>query len=255
MEDNKLELKDIYDDAILEATIRGAELTKRFHGRRRVDNTSGHLLESMSGKISARLAKEKQGDGIVANGISTALQISMIIYGKIGEEFLKSKLSKKGIEFSQREYSKRCAEAMVRRYKGKRGAKIVEGVLLAIDNDPNSIEAIAAKAGIMINEYTIELDTKNKVKVKEDYDLGKIIESSIIFERLDEMNYKQISNNEKIRRLEILYNFINSNKEKVNFECLKKDFPDASEDELIVFYIANLDEIEVERGLLLASKA
>ena len=46
MDDGKLEIKPIYDNAILKGTITGAELTKRFYGRTRAKNNVFLFIQS-----------------------------------------------------------------------------------------------------------------------------------------------------------------------------------------------------------------
>lgn len=146
-----MELEGICDDSIFEELISGDYTTKRMYKKRRVDgNTYINLVE-----VCAWSAEELIGgidenlDGKVAYGITYILLNSTIVYGKIGEQFLQSKLH----GFSQESYSLFIAEKILKKYHNmQRKQAIMQGVKDAI-YDYDNVYANAVKAAILSLEY------------------------------------------------------------------------------------------------------
>ena len=119
--ESNLELKDIYDDAILQGTIDGALITRICSARERMDGSTEGMVWYMSRQTADRLAEKMNGDSRVAFAIASILYMSAIIYGETGKAFLKKKAQEAGEDFSQEEYTLAVAEAVFRdQYRGKR---------------------------------------------------------------------------------------------------------------------------------------
>lgn len=241
-----MELKDIYDDAILEGTIRGASVTERYEAKIKATGHDGMAAASFIMRSVERMAEKKGGDGILAYGIAAAIQNSSILYGTVGEEFLKQKAEQEGETFSRQEYIKDLAELMLEKYRGKRKEKIMQGIDDAINDRDDNIEAAAAKAGLLTSEYGCSKEYEKSQLISENFISGKTEKFSEVIEVLSLANYGEITKEEAIKNLNILYRYYDKNFEELREEFPLKfeNFPRAKE---IAYFIANLGKEEAER--------
>jgi len=244
-------LKPEYDDIMLEGAFKGAYLTQRYQVMERVDGLSARDFGiTYSAK---RLAEKNQCDPIVSSGIAVAILDSLIIYGKTGEKFLKEKLEEHGETFSQEDYAKDIATAITELYQYDRKQKIIDGVIDALKDDPNNLEANAAKSAIMADEYFTESRYKEGHLIEKHYLEGKYISSQKIMERLTAMYYKPLTEEQQLKNLTIAYEYLRKDYSKVSDE-FKKEFPNISETRMICYRIANLDDEEMGKVLKLAKE-
>lgn len=244
-------LKPEYDDVILGGALDGAYLTKRYQVIQRIDELSN--LNSEISYTAKNIAEKRGADGVVAKGIAIAMLDSLIMYGRTGEEFLKHKLEQNEETFSQEEYSKDIATAITSQYQYDRKQKIIDGVVDALNNDPNNLEANAAKNAIMAEEYYAASRYDEGEKIEQKYLEGKYIDSRKLLARLHAMHYKPISKEQQLKNLDMAYRYLSEDDSRISDE-LKKEFPDISETRMICYQIANLDDEEMEKLLKLAKK-
>lgn len=241
-------LKPEYDDVMLEGAFEGAYLTLRYGAIKRVDGMSYRNYDI--GYNAKKMAEKKGIDGVVSYGIATAILDSLILYGKVGEKFLKEKLEQVGETFSQEEYSRDIAIAITKLYQYDRKQKIIDGVVDALRNDPNNLEANAAKSAIMQDEYDLE-DRFDEGEMLEDRFLnGQYVSSEKLLKRLVAMHYKPLSEEQQLKNLNIAYEYLSKDYSRVSND-FKKEFSDISETRMICYRIANLDDEEMERLLKL----
>ena len=244
-------LKPEYDDAMLEGAFEGAYLTDRYGAIRRLDGLSYQYYEI--GYNAKRIAEKKGIDGVVSYGIATAMLDSLILYGKVGEKFLKEKLEQSGETFSQEEYSKDIATAITNLYQYDRKQKIIDGVVDALKDNPNNLEANAAKSAIMQNEYASESRHDEGRMVAKKFLEGQYVGSDKLLKRLVAMHYKPLSEEEQLKNLNIAYKYLNENYDMVS-KNFREEFPNISENKMICYRIANLDDEEMEKILKLAKE-
>lgn len=244
-------LKPEYDDIMLEKTIEDAYFTKRYGMIERLDGFAYQNFDI--GKEANDLAKKKEGDGVVANGIANAILASMIIYGEIGENFLRTKLEQVGETFSREEYSKDIAKSIVADYQYDRKQGVVDGVVAFLKDDTNCVEANAAKMAIMKNEYWNQNRYDEADILDTRFMEGNVIGSKKIFARLMSMHYKTISEGQALKNLNGIYEFLQKNYERVS-KNFKREFSNVSQSRMICYFIANLHDEEMERALRLANE-
>lgn len=244
-------LKPEYDNAMLEGAFEGAYLTARYQVIQRIDELSN--LNFNISYTAKNIAEKKDADGVVAKGIAIAMLDSLIIYGRTGEEFLKEKLEQNGETFSQKEYSQDVAKAITKLYQYDRKQKIIDGIVEALENNPNNLEANAAKNAIMAEEYYAASRYDDGEKIEQRYLEGKYIDSGKLLDRLQSMHYKPISKEQQLKNLNMAYKYLNEDYSRISDE-FKEEFPDISETRMICYQIANLDDEEMERLLKLAKK-
>jgi len=151
MSESKIELKDIYDDAILQGSVEGAEIMKRCGAKCRIDGRTELMTRYQASQKAARLAEKLGADAKVGYAIAAILYTATIIYGKLGEAFLKEKLQESVEAFSLEEYCDAIGESVLREYNNEnRKQQVFEGVKAAMsESSTANIEANAAKAAIM----------------------------------------------------------------------------------------------------------
>lgn len=240
-------LKPRYDDAMLGGAIEGAYLTQRYGNISRIDGHShkDHVIRD----LAKDLAKEKNTDGIVAGGIATAILDSIIIYGEIGEKFLKEKLAEEGENFSREEYAIDVAKSITGLYQYDRKQKIIEGVKSVFSDDSHNIDANIAKTAIMQNEYLCEDRFPEADALGERFlNEGTVISISKIYRRLEVMHHKDVSAEQALRNLNLAYKHLQNNYDKVSDEY-KDSYPDLSKNKVIAYFIANLHDDEIEQVL------
>ena len=250
MEESKIELKDIYESAIVEGKMKGSKEAKKYQVKERADGKSAISYFSLDTMIAKSLAKSKGADETVAAGIAMALQSSQILYGLEGEKFLKSKMTENGETFSQEEYSTYIAEQMLSGYTGRKRKPIIQGVKDAINNKQN-LEADAAKAGIWVNELIGISDIKRSNEIREEFDEGKVIEFEQLNRMISKALYGEIKPEEVEKRMAAVYQYLfqhinivdsNTNGTQDEFSKCKK----------IAYFISDLGYEEFEELLKLA---
>lgn len=244
-------LKPEYDNAMLEGAFVGAYLTDRYGAMVRTDGMSYRYFDI--GYNARRMAEKKGIDGVVTYGIATAILDSLILYGKVGEKFLKEKLAQEGETFSQEEYSRDIAIAITKLYQYDRKQKIIDGVVDALVDNPDNLEANAAKSAIMQDEYDLEDRFDEGEMLEERFLNGQYISSEKLQKRLVAMHYKPLSEEQQLRNLNIAYQYLKGDYSRVSEE-FKEEFPDISEARMVCYRIANLDNEEMERLLKLAKE-
>lgn len=246
-------LKKRYDDAMLEGSIEGAYLTQRYEN---IIRTDGLANRDFSVRDNARYIAEDKGiDDIVVGGIATAILDSLIIYGDIGEKFLKEKLEQEGQTFSRIEFARDVAESITELYQYDRKQRIIDGVDDALKDNYDNVEATAAKAAILQDEY----DTESR------YDEGRVVvdkflkgeneffSSEKILTRLNSVHYGKISEEQALRNLNIAYQYLSNEYDQLS-PTFKEQFEGLSEKKILAYYIANLQGSEMERVLRLAKE-
>lgn len=244
-------LKPEYDDIMLEKTIEDAYFTKRYGMIERLDGFAYQNFDI--GKEANDLAKKKEGDGVVANGIANAILASMIIYGEIGENFLRTKLEQMGETFSREEYSKDIAKSIVADYQYDRKQGVVDGVVAFLKDDTNCIEANAAKMAIMKNEYWNQNRYDEADILDTRFMAGNIIGSQKVLNRLETMHHRQVSADIAYRNLSIAYSHLSKKYDGLS-QNVKNIFKGKSKHKILAYYIANLHDDEMERVLESAKK-
>lgn len=247
MSENKIELKDIYDDAILVGTVEGAEITKRCGAKFRMDDTSELIVRSCACGTADRIAEKLDGDPKVAYAIACVLYNATILYGKVGEEFLREKLQECGEDFSLEEYCNAVAESVIRNYNGKRKQKVIDGVKAALSNADN-IEANAAKAAIMKHEYWHEKLFHEGDAVEEAFLKGETIEYMPLYEKMVRAKYGEIDEAAARNNLNTVYRYL---KEQLTDKIVAgygEIYPGIREEKLLVYFIARLGHEEVQRA-------
>lgn len=244
-------LKPEYDDIMLEGAFVGAYLTDRYGAIERTDGMSYRNYEI--GYNAKRIAEKKGIDSSVCYGIATAILDSLILYGKVGEEFLKEKLEQEGENFSQEEYSRDIAIAITSQYQYDRKQKIIDGVVDALKDDHNNLEANAAKSAIMQDEYASERRYDEGRMIAQKFLEGQYVGSEKLLKRLVSMHYKPLSKEQQLKNLNIAYEYLSKDYNSISDE-FKEEFPNISETRMICYRIANLDDEEMERLLKLAKQ-
>ena len=207
-------LKKDIDDIMLEGAFEGAYLTDRYAMIQRIDGFGGQHYEIRT--KANKLAEKKGGDGVVASGIATAILDSIVIYGEIGKKFLQEKLQQEGETFSQIEYTKDVAKSITSLYQYDRKEKIINGVVDALNDAPNNVEANAAKTAIMQNEYWNEYRLPEVDVLEERFLSGNIISSEKIYRRLECMHHQSVLDEQALKNLNIVYEFLQKNPEIVS---------------------------------------
>lgn len=244
-------LKKSIDDALLKGAFEGAYLTRRYCVMKRTDRLTGQHYDI--GHSASKIAEKKGIDGIVSYGIATALLDSLIIYGKIGEKFLKEKLEKKGETFSQEEYSRDIAKAITKLYQYDRKQKIIDGVVDALKDSSDNLEANVAKSAIMKNEYDCESRYDEGMIIAQRFLEGQYVNSEKLLRRLVSMHYKPLTEEQQLKNLNTAYNYLKKDYSRVSND-FKEEFPNISETRMICYRIANLHDIEIEKILKLAKE-
>lgn len=248
MEDNsKVELRDIYESAIVEGKIRGSQEAKREEAKKRVDGESGISTLSLNTMVAKSLARSKGEDETVASGIAIGLQCSKILYGAIGEEFLRKKLEEVGETFSQEEYSTYITEQMLKDYTGRKKEPIIKGIQDAINNRTN-VAANAAKAGILVNELAMDLDMDESDDVSNKFENGEEILYSDLRDSVSEFVYGKVNPQEAERILDIVYQYFTNHLDVIDKES-KDRFGKISVSKKIAYFISDLSYSEVEKVL------
>ena len=253
MEENKVKLKSIYADAILQGHIEGAKFIKETGVRKRKDGVTELTVRNISSQTADRLVEKKSGDMKVAYAIASILYSSTILYGKTGIEFLKNKLEKEGENFSQNEFSEEIARNVMQTYRGERKEAVINGISDAL-NDKENIEANAAKAAIMMNEYRFESLYDEEDEIQEDYINGKIIKSEDMFKEMEKAKFGEINKEEAIRNLNIIYDYLEGKGLEKIAPNFKNNFKEISPKKLLVYFISQLSEEEVERIKMLSDR-
>ncbi len=245
MSESRIELKDIYDDAILQGTVDGAEITKRCGARERMDGTTELVVRSGACGTAERLAEKLDGDPKVAYAIACVLYNATILYGKSGEEFLREKLQEWGEDFSLEEYCNAVTESVIRGYSGKRKQKVIDGVKAAL-SDADNTEANAAKAAILIHEYWQEKNFDAGAAAEEAFLKGETIEYMPLYEKMIRAKYGEIDEAAARNNLNIAYRYLKEVPDKIA-PVYGKIYPEIREEKLLVYYIARLSHEEVEK--------
>lgn len=238
-----------YDDGQLEGAFEGAYLTARYRVIRRLDGLRSQYYNV--GHNARRMAEKKGIDGSVSYGIATAILDSLILYGKVGEKFLREKLEQEGETFSQEEYSRDIAIAITKHYKYDRKQKIIDGVVDALKDDPNNLEANAAKSAIMQGEYSSERRYDEGRMIAQRFLEGQYVGSEKLLKRLVAIHYKPLSEEQQLKNLNIAYEYLNSTYDELS-EPFKNEFKGKSKSKILAYYIANLQDTEMEQVLKLA---
>ncbi len=233
-----MELEGICDDSIFEELLSGDYTTKRMYTKRRVDGSTYVNLEEVCAWSAQELVKgiDECLDGKVAYGITYILLNSTVVYGKIGEQFLQSKLH----GFSQEAYSLLMAEKMLSNYHNmQRKQAIIQGIKDAI-NDKDNVYANAVKAAILSLEYF----AMKEYEMSDDVEDRFFDNEMIPFEEVNTlMTYKEYGKfNKEIvwHHLQLVYTFLLDHEEEIYLE-FKDYFSNLIKEELIIYYIANGD--------------
>ncbi|MBE6039244.1 MAG: hypothetical protein E7218_08660 [Anaerofustis stercorihominis] len=253
MSESKIELKDIYDDAILQGCTDGANITRICDAKLRVDHSTELTVRALACGLADRLAGMLNGDPKVAYVIASILYTSTILYGKIGEEFLRGKMRETGEDFSQEEYSLAVAESVLKNYNGNRKQKVTEGVIAALSDKDNK-EANAAKAGIVKHDLIWQVNMEMVEELDEAYLNGEIIKIQTLQETIMRTKYGDIDESSALENLNIIYHYLKQNIHKI-VPVYREIYPEISEEKLLVYYIARLGYEEVARVKALAATA
>lgn len=245
-----IELKDSYDEAILQGTIEGAELTKACDAKSRMDGSGEMMARSLACNMARSRAELLQGDTAVAYSIASILYTSTILYGKTGETFLQEKLQQCGESFSQEEYSNAVAEAVLGGYGGSRKQRILEGVQAAL-SDADHVEANAAKTTIMLHENWRDGIFQENDALEEAYLNGEALPMQALQEKMQRAKYGEVEEAEALEKLNILYAHLQANP-SVMHARYRAIYPDVSEERRLAYYISKLGHTEVERIMELA---
>jgi len=240
-----IELKDSYDEAILQGTIEGAELTRACDAKSRMDGSSETMARSLACNMARRRAELLQGDTAVAYGIASILYTSTILYGKTGEAFLRERLQQCGESFSQEEYSNAVAEAVLSNYGGSRKQRILEGVQAAL-SDAAHTEANAAKTAIMLQGNWLDGVFSEDSALEEAYLNGEVLPMRTVQEKMLQAKYGEVEEGEALNDLETLYDYLQVNP-SVMHARYRAIYPDVSEEKRLAYYISKLGYTEVER--------
>ena len=251
MSESKIELKDIYDDAILQGCTDGANITRICDAKLRVDHSTELTVRALACGLADRLAGMLNGDPKVAYVIASILYTSTILYGKIGEEFLRGKIRETGEDFSQEEYSLAVAESVLKNYNGNRKQKVTEGVIAALSDKDNK-EANAAKAGIVKHDLIWQVNMEKVEELDEAYLNGEIIKIQTLQETIMRTKYGDIDESSALENLNIIYHYLKQNIHKI-VPVYREIYPEVSEEKLLVYYIARLGYEEVARVKALAA--
>lgn len=249
MEESKIELKDIYEDAIIEGRMKGSKEAKREGAKKRVDGNIGISALSLNTMVSKSLAKSKGADETVTASIAMGLQCSKILYGEIGEEFLRKKMEENGETFSQEEYSVYTTEQMLSGYNGRKREQIIQGVRDAVNDRPNS-EANAAKAGIFANEAIAKLEMNKSNEIRDKFSGNELIRYSDLRDYIVDGVYGKLNKEKAESILDTLFKYFMQHANIVTNEAQGQyeELPDIKK---IAYYIADLGYSEVERALKL----
>ncbi len=246
MDANKLELKDIYDDAILQGSVEDSEIIKRCGAKTKVDGSTELMTRHLSSQKADSLAEKLGGDPKVSYAIAAILYTSTIVYGRLGETFLREKLQEIGEEFSLDEYCNAICESVLRNYNNEsRKQKVFEGIKAAM-SDSNSVEATAAKAAIMIHEYWNDKDFDKGNAIEEAFLNGEIVEFESLCDKMVHSKFGEIDDATALKNLNIAYNYLKDNLSKISI-TYKDIYPEVSNAKLLVYYISRLSPEEVER--------
>jgi hypothetical protein len=246
MSTEKIQLKNIYRDALLHGHIEGSLLVISCGNRNRCDGRTEATVKHMSAITAERLAKKKGGYPQIANAIASIIYISTILYGEVGRIFLNEKSVENGCTFSQCEFSKAITKSILRNYKDEELKNIViRGVNDALDNQ-NNIEANAAKAAIMINEYRFADLYSEANLIDEAYLNGETIKSEDLFRIMEKAKFGEFDCDEVMKKLNLLYDLLYDNIEKV-VPCLEKKFEGLSREKTLIYFIAQLSIEEADR--------
>ena len=249
MSESRIELKDIYDDAILQGTVEGAEITKRCGAKVRMDGATELVVRGGACGTADRLAEKLDGDPKAAYAIACVLYNATVLYGKLGEEFLREKLHESGESFSLEEYCNAVAESVIRNYNGKRKQKVIDGVKAAL-SDADNTEANAAKAAILIHEYWHEKNFDAGAAVEEAFLKGETIGYMPLYEKMIQAKYGEIDEASVLKTLNTVYDDLKSRMTKSPelFSVYRQEvYPGISDEKLLVYYISKLGHEEVER--------
>ena len=247
MSENKIELKDIYSDAILQGTVDGAMIVKRCDGRTRIDECTDIAKRPFSCQKAADLAEKLGGDAKVSYAIATILSSATIIYGKLGEAFLREKLRETGEEFSLEEYCNALSESVFREYNNEdKKQKVLDGIRAAM-SDSDCIEANAAKAALMRHAYWDEKEFEKGDAVQEDYLNGGIVEYESLYDKMILLRFGEIEDAAAIENLHIVYDYLKSNIPFIA-ATYREIYPEVSDEKLLVYFIARLGYGEIERA-------
>lgn len=192
--------------------------------------------------------KNLGGDGKVSYAIASILYTSTIIYGKLGETFLKEKLQESGEEFSLEEYCNAICESVLRSYNNEtRKQKVFEGIKAAMsDSRTSDIEANAAKAAIMQYLYWNDKCFEEGFAIEEAFMNGEIVEFDLLYDKLIHSKYGEIDGAAALKNLNIVYDYLKVNLPKISI-TYKDIYPEASDAKLLIYYISRLGCEETER--------
>lgn len=255
MSENKVELRDIYDDAILQGSVEGAEIIKRCGAKCRVDGRTELMTRYQSSQKAARLTEKLGGDAKVSYAIAAILYTATIIYGKLGETFLKEKLQESGEEFSLEEYCDAVSKSVLMTYNNEgRKQKVFEGVKAAMSEACTaSIEANAAKAAIMQYMYWDDKCFEEGLAIEEAFMNGEIVEFEALYDKMIHSKYGEIDNAAALENLNIVYDYLKDNLSLIT-GTYKDIYPEISDEKLLIYYISRLGVEEIERVKALAFK-
>ena len=255
MSENKLELKDIYDDAILQGSTEGAEIIKRCGAKTRIDGRTELMTRFQASQKADGLAEKLGGDGKVSYAIASILYTSTIIYGKLGETFLKEKLQESGEEFSLEEYCNAICESVLRSYNNEtRKQKVFEGVKAAMsESGAAGIEANAAKAAIMQYMYWDDKCFEEGLAIEEAFVNGENVEFELLYDKMIRSKFGEINDAAALENLNIVYDYLKDNLSLITV-TYKDIYPEISDTKLLVYYISRLGCEEIERVKELSKK-
>ncbi len=237
-----MELEGICDDSIFEEIISGDYTTKRMYTKRRVDGSTYFNLEEVCAWSAQELVEgiDERLDGKIAYGITYILLNSTIVYGKVGKQFLKRKLS----GFSQETYSLSIAEKMLMNYCHiERKQAIIQGIKDAI-NDRDNVYANAVKAAILSLEYFAMKEYEMSDDVEDRFFNNEMIPYEEVYTLITYKEYGQFNEKTALYQLELIYNYLLGH-DDIIYSDFKAYFSHLIKEELIIYYIASGDTKEV----------
>ena len=242
----KIQLKNAYQNALLLGHIEGSLIVKSCGARKRCDGITEATVRNVSAHTAEWLAEKKTGFPQIANVIASILYISTIIYGEVGRIFLNEKSMENGCTFSQCEFSEAITKSILRNYNNDEIKNIIiNGVNDALDNK-NNIEANAAKAAIMINEYRFAGLYDEEDLIDEAYLNDETIKSEDLFRIMEQAKFGKFDCDEVLKKLHMLYDLLYDNLAKVD-PGFEKFFEGLSREKTLIYFIAQLSVEEVDK--------
>ena len=250
MGENKTELRDIYEDAIIIGGMKDSIPANRQKAKHTFNKQSWSINTDLCVRNAKSLARKKEIDETVAGAIAMALMYSTIVYGETGESFLQKKAEEAGESFSRYEYSDYIVEQMLSGYDGRKKNSIIQGISDAM-NDRSNPAADAAKAAILIQEYWSRLQMKKGDAVEKEFAAGSLIAYDTIQQVLCEAAFGKFSQKEAEEKLDILYKALSQKIEIVKEDSVG-EYEGFSDTKKLIYYLADFCISEVDRFLTYA---